>query len=251
MYTDAEYLSALERMKADFEERSGGATNLTFKETNDIRLHAKSLTDLDSDDLTADQAAWKVLYDSLTEELRRIDPELMAQIEPLEARVDALKAVQGAITAKLEAHPHDYGFRVPLVFLIVGGHVSLSQPFTLAYSTPSGVEKSNGTLFPPWMRTGGVSITLGDGNPFPKNTGEKSSDQRSTSTLPLRRSLLRQCRTVPKRSFQNHPNGTESTCAGRRLQWNYSITNMDNFPYALYYKVHYGCRIVRQSEHEG
>ena len=29
------------------------------------------------------------------------------------------------------------------------GHVSLSQPFTLAHSTPSGVEKFNGTLFPP------------------------------------------------------------------------------------------------------
>lgn len=50
-------------------ERSGGSTELPFKETNDIRLHAKSLTELDSDDLTAEQAAWKLLYDSLTEEL--------------------------------------------------------------------------------------------------------------------------------------------------------------------------------------
>jgi hypothetical protein len=58
---------------------------------------------------------------------------------------------------------------------------------------------------------------------------EKNSDRRSASTLPVRRRL--RCRragaapfrAVPKSNSRKSPIRTESTWAGRRLRWNFSI----------------------------
>jgi hypothetical protein len=131
MYTDAEFAAALEKVQSEFEARTGGGSKTTFKETNDIRRFAKSQTDLRSDDLTAEQAAWKLLYNSLTEELRKADPQMMAQVEALEAKIEALEAVRDAVQRKTQARPHDYGFRVPLGFLIVGGLIGWLRNSTL------------------------------------------------------------------------------------------------------------------------
>jgi hypothetical protein len=121
MYTQAEYLAALEKVRAEFDARTGGSSKMmTFQETNDFRRFAMSQTNLHSGDLTAEQAAWKTLYHALTDELRKTDPETMAKVESLEAEMEALEAVRDAVKEKIQAHPHDYGFRVPLGFLIVG-----------------------------------------------------------------------------------------------------------------------------------
>ena len=64
MYTETEFATALEKVKAEFETRTGGSCSLSFRDTNDFRMYAKSRTDIRSDDLNAEQAAWKLLYDS-------------------------------------------------------------------------------------------------------------------------------------------------------------------------------------------
>ena len=121
MYTEDEFAAALQNVKAEFAAKVGARPQLTVQESMEIRDYAKSRTHLGSHDLTAEQAAWKALYDGLTEELRKSAPDVMAEVEPLERQMDSLQSLQGLMKTKLEAHPNDLGYRVPTGFLIVGG----------------------------------------------------------------------------------------------------------------------------------
>ena len=119
MYSEEEFV-ALEHVKAEFADRVAGRPQLTIQDTFEIRQYAKSRTDLGSGNLTAEQAAWKALFTGLTEQLRETAPEVMAEVEPLERKADDLHSLQTAMLEKLKAHPHDYGFKVPCGFLIIG-----------------------------------------------------------------------------------------------------------------------------------
>ena len=120
MYSEQEFAAALEHVKAEFAARVAGKPQLTIQDTFEIRQYAKSRTDLGGDDLTAEQAAWKALFRSLTDQLRETAPEMMAEVEPLERKADDLHSLQTAMHEKLKSHPHDYGFGVPFGFLIMG-----------------------------------------------------------------------------------------------------------------------------------
>jgi hypothetical protein len=121
VYTEDEFTAALQTVKAEFAAKVGARPQLTIEETMEIREYAKSRTDLVSHNLTAEQAAWNALYDGLTEELRSTTPDVMAEVEPLEKQMASLQSLQTLMKAKLDAHPNDFGYRVPLGFLIVGG----------------------------------------------------------------------------------------------------------------------------------
>ncbi len=86
----------------------------------ELREYAKSRTAFPSDDLTAEQAAWMVLYGSLTDQLRKTAPEMMRQVEPLEEKISVDEALRDAIASKLKASPTDHKFKVSFGFLIVG-----------------------------------------------------------------------------------------------------------------------------------
>lgn len=86
----------------------------------ELREYAKSRTAFPSDDLTAEQAAWMVLYGSLTDQLRKTAPEVMRQVEPLEEKISVDEALRDAIASKLKASPTDHKFKVSFGFLIVG-----------------------------------------------------------------------------------------------------------------------------------
>src|SRR6266567_4877509 len=99
----------------------GNKSELTVHAIYKLREYAKSRTSLRSADLTAEEAAWKFVYYSLTDTLRQNAPEMMTQVEPLEATVQTDQDLADAIEAKLKACPNDYGFKVPCGFLMVGG----------------------------------------------------------------------------------------------------------------------------------
>src|SRR4051812_20004647 len=123
MYGKEEFAAAIERVMAEYAAKVAGRPKLTIQDTFEIRQYAKSRTDLGCCDLTAEQAAWKALFVSLTEQLRESAPDLMAEIEPAEQKADDLQSLQTTIQEKLIADPHDYGFRIPFGFLIIGGLV--------------------------------------------------------------------------------------------------------------------------------
>ena len=132
MYSEEEYAVAFEQVKAEFAAKVAGRSRLTIKDTFEIRQYAKSRTDLDGNDLTAEEAAWKTLYLSLSEQLRETAPDLMAEVEPDEQRVDGLQSLQNAIGDKLVAHPKDFGFKVPLGFLLVGALIGAFRALSLS-----------------------------------------------------------------------------------------------------------------------
>jgi len=121
VFTNDELAVALQNVRAEFASKVAGQPQLTVQQAIDIREYAKSRTDLDSGNLSAEQAAWKTLYESLTEELRKSAPDTMAEVEPLERQMDSLQSLQNLMKAKLDARPNDLGYRVPIAFLIVGG----------------------------------------------------------------------------------------------------------------------------------
>jgi len=123
VYTDEEYAIALASVSAQAEEKLGGPLRSTYplEKIIDLRSYAKSRTSLESEPLTAEQAAWKVMFSSLTELLRTNAPELLAKLDEFEQKNDALESLEYALQHYKAAHPHDYGFTVAVGFMIVGG----------------------------------------------------------------------------------------------------------------------------------
>ena len=62
--------------------------------------------------MTPEQTAWKVLYDSMTDQLRDAAPDTMREIAPFEKAIELDETLAKSIRAKLDASPHDYGFRI-------------------------------------------------------------------------------------------------------------------------------------------
>jgi hypothetical protein len=120
MYDDTELAAALQQAKGEFLSKTAGKSALTVEETYELREYAKSRTAFSSDDLTAEQAAWMVLYEDLTDQLRKTAPEMMRQVEPLEEELHVQEALRDAIASKLKASPIDHKFTVSFGFLIVG-----------------------------------------------------------------------------------------------------------------------------------
>jgi len=86
-YTETEYAEAFERMKAEWEFKTAGKPELSLSETQELREYARSKTDLTSNILTADQAVYKLMYESLTSTMREAAPDVMAKLEPMEEKV--------------------------------------------------------------------------------------------------------------------------------------------------------------------
>lgn len=86
-----EFLAALADAKAEFLSKTGDTTRLTFKQTYELREYAKSRTNLWSDDLTPEQTAWKVLYDSMTDQLRDAAPDTIVRLHLLRKQSSLMK----------------------------------------------------------------------------------------------------------------------------------------------------------------
>jgi hypothetical protein len=112
--------AVIARVLTEYNSKISGWTAPTFKETMELREYTKSRTDLRTDQLTPEQAAWKSLYIGLTEGLRKSFPDAMAEIERLEEHQDRHEVLMEMMTAKLKARPHDYGVKVWWGFLAVG-----------------------------------------------------------------------------------------------------------------------------------
>ncbi len=121
-FSDHDYASALERVWSEAETRLGRpmAGQHSIKTMVDLWQYAKSRIDLKSGEITADQAAWRLLHKSTRNTLRQGDAALMEKLEDLDQRRDALRVFGEAVEAAKRAHPNDYGFKAPLCFMLIG-----------------------------------------------------------------------------------------------------------------------------------
>jgi hypothetical protein len=105
---------------AEFTAKFAGKDQLDVKDLCEFRRYAKSCTDLNSENLTSEEAAWKMMYEYLTAEVEKIAPGLLKEIQPHHDELDNIERLQEMITAKLKARPNDLGFKVSWGFLVVG-----------------------------------------------------------------------------------------------------------------------------------
>jgi hypothetical protein len=120
--TKSEYGGLLEfkSVWAEFNARFADKEQLNVKELCEFRRYAKSCTDLQSEDLTPEEAAWKMMYDYLTAQVETLAPGLLKEIQPVHERLDNIERLEEMIDAKLKARPNDLGFKVSWGFLIAG-----------------------------------------------------------------------------------------------------------------------------------
>lgn len=123
MYADEEYAAAVDRAWSEAEVILGAPmdSNHPVEKVVEVLKHASFKTYLYSDDLTADEAAWKLLYNELLKGLRAANPDLAAKIDEIQEKNRPVAVVQRALEARQKANLTDWGFRVPLGFMIVGG----------------------------------------------------------------------------------------------------------------------------------
>jgi hypothetical protein len=140
-----ERLAALERVNAELEKRLGEMP--TVQQIYEVRRYAASLTNLHSENLTAEQAAWKVAYESMTDALRKAAPDLMAEVEPLEEEINAAQNLTSAMKASLAAHPHDQGFRVLYAAFMIGAIIGWTHSNNIAGSLLDGLLAGLAGLF--------------------------------------------------------------------------------------------------------
>jgi hypothetical protein len=135
------------RILAEFNAQGFGEEPLSFRKAMELREYAKARTDLHSENLTMEQAIWKLMYDGVTEELRKASPEWMTEIESLEKRRDDLSKAQAAMPAKLKANPHDFGVRTWWGFVIIGVLVGWIRGVNLRFMAVFGfVVLDSGTV---------------------------------------------------------------------------------------------------------
>jgi hypothetical protein len=141
MYTDEEYVAAVDRVWIEAEAVLGCPlrSNLPVNKVVDLLRYSDERTDLYAKNLTADEAAWKLLYTQTKEVLGATDPKLVAAIESNERKVHSLKVVGKALKARQKADLSDWGFRVPLGFLIVGALIGFFRSPDLVSVAVGGV----------------------------------------------------------------------------------------------------------------
>src|ERR1700722_16671959 len=134
MYTEAEYAAALARARADAEEVLGCpiGSDIPADKAVELLRYAYERTDLSAKNLGADQAAWKFLYTEVKEALRRADPKAAEAVDGVEERLGQLSLLEKALEARQRANLADWGFRVPLGFMIVGSLVGFFRSGDLA-----------------------------------------------------------------------------------------------------------------------
>jgi hypothetical protein len=121
-FADVEYEAALERVWAEAETRLGAPMRgqHSVKSMVDLWQYAKSRIDFNSTQITADEAAWRLLRKSTGKALRQGDAALMDKLEESEQNIDAVRGFRDALAAATRAQPNDYGYRVPLGFMLIG-----------------------------------------------------------------------------------------------------------------------------------
>jgi hypothetical protein len=108
--------------KATAEAVLGGSLRATHSlmKLVELRVHAKSKTDLRASELSAEQTVWKAIYESVTNLIRQTDPSALENADALQADLDALDSFQRAVEGYKAANTHEYGYKVPIGFMIVG-----------------------------------------------------------------------------------------------------------------------------------
>jgi hypothetical protein len=129
MFTPDEYEAAKTRVLAEISTKAGGQEVSPAKAV-ELRRWIQERTDLDSDNGTAEQAAWRDLYLSLTKIAASTHPELSGFVR----KIENLQAVGRLSMEKRKRHPNDYGTRAWWGFIIMGllvGWIRSTDPATI------------------------------------------------------------------------------------------------------------------------
>jgi hypothetical protein len=118
--TDSAFGASFRSAWAEFNAKFADKEQLNVKDLCEFRRYAKSCTDLHSEDLTPEEAAWKMMYEFLTAEVETIAPGLLEQVQPHHEHLDNIERLEEMIDAKMKARPNDLGFKISWGFLIAG-----------------------------------------------------------------------------------------------------------------------------------
>ncbi len=117
--------TALEKVMKEFNALGGARQNLTAQDIAELRKHAKLRTDLSlpEDELSEEQKVWKILYNTLDQQLgKMLGEDEKAKVDSLIQDMDNLTTVKKALELKMkrQGSNKDHGQLIFYTFLIVG-----------------------------------------------------------------------------------------------------------------------------------